>query len=526
MDERANFIAEALAREPTDEDVRGELRRALEAKRENEALRDHIEHLKTGELDQGLEASKRMAEMSSEFMARVEELTRERDASRARVDAAEREAREFAAYMRERGFGAAPASATPAAPHDGDVSIGDDGIDAAPAATLFASPLDPGLDRDPSDYIATPVAPESVLDASFDFGGASNGVSHASSDASSLDPKTLPRGRRSRRPLARVQSVHDAVRRGGRGRGARGDGEHGPSHARRRGLEPRRGERAPRARTPRAGRQVGETPARSERDAAARERLPRPGRRKRRPDAPRVAAGVLRPGGYAEASSSRPEVTRRLRSTRTSVARIGWRTRGPPRGKPRRRVPAAPPSSAWEMLGTAAAAAQMTDALERAARAANEAAALLADGGDESGGGSVSAGGFSTSAVVGTPGGTLEKALRRMRRKGHAIAGAGPTEQERRARALEAAREAAQAAALAGMQRTRLVEMLEEERARSRRDAERARATPRRREERSRRRRKKARSRLPPPRPWVPVPTPPRRSSRPPRCPFPTRRRV
>ena len=191
VDERANFIAEALAREPTDEDVRGELRRALEAKRENEALRDHIEHLKTGELDQGLEASKRMAEMSSEFMARVEELTRERDASRARADAAEREAREFAAYMRERGFGAAPASATPAAPRDGDVSIGDDGIDAAPAATLFASPLDPGLDRDPSDYIATPVAPESVLDASFDFGGASNGVSHASSDASSLDPETL-----------------------------------------------------------------------------------------------------------------------------------------------------------------------------------------------------------------------------------------------------------------------------------------------------------------------------------------------
>ena len=105
VSEHADHLVEALMREPTDEDVRQELLSALKARRENEALRDHIEHLKNGEVDQGLEASKRMAQMSAEYMARVDEITRERNASRARAVAAEEKARELAAYMRSSGFG-------------------------------------------------------------------------------------------------------------------------------------------------------------------------------------------------------------------------------------------------------------------------------------------------------------------------------------------------------------------------------------------------------------------------------------
>jgi hypothetical protein len=76
-----------LSKEPADEDLRRELRSALKARQENEALRDHIEHLKNGEVDMGLEASKRMSELSSEYMQQVDLLTREKEAVRARAEA-------------------------------------------------------------------------------------------------------------------------------------------------------------------------------------------------------------------------------------------------------------------------------------------------------------------------------------------------------------------------------------------------------------------------------------------------------
>ena len=53
----------------------------------------------------GLQASKRMSELSSEYMQQVDILTREKEAVRARAEAAEEEARQLAAVMHAHGFG-------------------------------------------------------------------------------------------------------------------------------------------------------------------------------------------------------------------------------------------------------------------------------------------------------------------------------------------------------------------------------------------------------------------------------------
>ena len=138
-------------------------------------------------MDQGLEA-KRMAQMSAEYMARVDEITRERNASRARAVAAEEKARELAAYMRSSGFGTLSRSdgvhlrrrrRPRVLENEGDISIGGDGVSASlsatmetavPAANLFASPV---LVNDPWIASARGSNADSgtCADASFDFGG-------------------------------------------------------------------------------------------------------------------------------------------------------------------------------------------------------------------------------------------------------------------------------------------------------------------------------------------------------------------
>ena len=105
VSEQADFLVEQIARGGiADDDLREELRSALKARRENTALRDHIERIKNEEVGMGLEASKRMAELSAEYMSQVDELKKEKEAARERAEAAEEEAKMLAEMMRANGF--------------------------------------------------------------------------------------------------------------------------------------------------------------------------------------------------------------------------------------------------------------------------------------------------------------------------------------------------------------------------------------------------------------------------------------
>jgi len=177
VSEHVNYNAETLAREPTDEDVDRQLRSAIDSRHENQALREHIENLKNSEIDQGLAASERVKEMSSEYANRVDHLTREKATELARAEAAEAESHALAEVLRANGRHIPTLSADA---HDPDVSIGGDGVSATPAADLFASPspTDANLDFVFGDIgIGAGEIPRTheVNDeeASFDFGGGS-----------------------------------------------------------------------------------------------------------------------------------------------------------------------------------------------------------------------------------------------------------------------------------------------------------------------------------------------------------------
>ena len=109
VSEQADFLVDQIARGGiADDDLREELRSALKARRENTALRDHIERIKNEEVGMGLEASKRMAELSAEYMSQVDELKKEKEAARERAEAAEEEAKMLAEMMRANGFATPP----------------------------------------------------------------------------------------------------------------------------------------------------------------------------------------------------------------------------------------------------------------------------------------------------------------------------------------------------------------------------------------------------------------------------------
>ena len=502
VSEHANHLVEALMREPTDEDVRQELLSALKARRENEALRDHIEHLKNGEVDQGLEASKRMAQMSAEYMARVDEITRERDASRARAEAAEEKARELAAYMRSSGFGTplarrpdASTSADDDAPHEneGDISIGGDGVSASPsaametavpAANLFASPV---LVNDPLDCIGTPGpngASGTCADASFDFGGVDTAPSTATvfsgdrrgSDAASVGSMDEESLRTDASRVARSMETPEATSR------MSNNGSTGvfvaptPSGA---GAEDA-------ARVAMAGMDHPTLVNEASNLVAANVRLERERRalverleklqRTKPPSTPAVSRpppatpsadtaapfpsvatpGVfLTPGGGAAPAAE------------TSARRAASAGESPAASSSPRGVPS------WDMLGTSFAAAQMSEAIDRVKAAADEAAALLdpdRENGAEGGGATAGGGGGGGGTPMGHPGGTLDRALRRMRAHGHKVMG-DEDEEDRRRRARALALGMAQAASLASMQRERLLEVMEVERRQARKEA-------------------------------------------------------
>ena len=156
VSEQADFLVDQIARGGiADDELREELRSALKARRENTALRDHIEHLKNEEVGMGLEASKRMAELSTEYMSQVEALKKEKEDARARADAAEVEAKMLAEMMRANGFATPAGRRLAGARHGGRQRIRGDDLHAhrRPRGSRLREPCDvrsaPGLPHDP-----------------------------------------------------------------------------------------------------------------------------------------------------------------------------------------------------------------------------------------------------------------------------------------------------------------------------------------------------------------------------------------
>ena len=446
VSEHVSFIADTLAREPTDEDAHQQLRSAIKARHENEALRERLEHLKNSEIDQGLAASERMREMSSEYVHRVDHLTREKDSARARADTAEARARVLQDVLRANGIEVPKGPETAAADSenrgDPDVSIGGDGVPAtfpfppSPAAALFASPSP--ADADLELALTLDDRGETKPDASFDFGGGESLASaradadaSAASDASevSLDSDALRVGAEDAAlSFYETQSASEAFARTPRG----GDVSAPHLHA--------------------ADLHAAATPSGDAAEAAAREAM----------------ATLDHPALVDEASGLVATNVRLERERRALVGRLETlmraRARSSPPGAARGlsrdddREPPPHPANAVR------AATQLSEALDRVAAAASRAATLLDEGEKDSSPSGIpgippsTPGG--TSARERTPGGTLNKALRRMKAHGHRVPAEGPDE-DRRREAREAAEEASQAASLASMQRDLLMEALE-----------------------------------------------------------------
>lgn len=445
VSEHVSFIADTLAREPTDEDAHQQLRSAIKARHENEALRERLEHLKNSEIDQGLAASERMREMSSEYVHRVDHLTREKDSARARADNAEARARALQDVLRANGIEVPKGPETAAADsenrEDPDVSIGGGGVPAtfpfppSPAAALFASPSP--ADADLELALTLDDRGETKPDASFDFGGGQSLASaRADADASdasevSLDSDALRVGAEDAAlSFYETQSASEAFARTPRG----GDVSAPHLHA--------------------AGLHAAATPSGDAAEAAAREAM----------------ATLDHPALVDEASGLVATNVRLERERRALVGRLetlmSARARSSPPGSARRLSRDDDRELPPHPANAVRAATQLSEALDRVAAAASRAATLLDEGERDSSPSGIpgippsTPGG--TSARERTPGGTLNKALRRMKAHGHRVPaeGQGPDE-DRRREAREAAEEASQAASLASMQRDLLMEALE-----------------------------------------------------------------
>ena len=434
--EHVSYIADTLAREPTDEDAHQQLRSAIKARHENEALRERLEHLKNSEIDQGLAASERMREMSSEYVHRVDHLTREKDTARARAEAAEARARELQDVLRANGIEVpkGPERSGPLAGDeapDQDVSIGDGGVSATfpPAAALFDSPSPAHADLE----LAMTRDGLGESDASFDFGGgaffasASDAAESEHSEnadasiASSLDSDALRVGADEAALSATV--VIQTPR--------------GDDVSSSRGV---------------AGLHAASTPSGDAAEAAAREAMATLDHPALVDEASNLVATNVRLERERRALVGRLEALMKARvSTPTAVSvageRVGVRSA---RDCDDDDVP-------FDPANAVRAATQLSEALDRVAAAASRAATLL----DADVSPSSSAG---PSTPVGsrqyTPGGTLNKALRRMKAHGHRVNAEG-SEEDRRREAREAAEEASAAASLASMQRDLLMEALE-----------------------------------------------------------------
>ena len=454
VSEQANFLVDAIANEPADEEIIRELKSALKARQENEALRDHIEHLKNGEIDMGLEASKRMTELSSEYMEQVDRLTKEKDAVRARAEAAEAEAKKLANMMRAHGFGtplpststrrpptpsaraaAAGAGATPT-----NVGVSPGGGD--PAAWLFNSPAPNGL---PLDCLNTPQG----FGETFAIDPAADAGVGARQNAAAT-PESAPRSGSHALAVPMTPSGDAAE---GAARVAMAGMDHPTLIREASNLVAAnvRLERERRALAERLASLMKRSPGRGSKGAIPGTpihvqtvtKAVNPFKNAGYSPSPLGATFALTPVAGAGAGAGAGDESATAAAV-DGTPELGWRSvaSSPADIDVMVDVPDAPPS--WDMCGTAFAVAQLSAAIERSQSAANEAAASL-------------------------------EAMRAMDEDDQGGKRKGKTWEETRAtkrkEAHAAALEAVQAAALASMQREHLAEVLKVERDKAKSDA-------------------------------------------------------
>ena len=421
VSEHVSYIADTLAREPTDEDAHQQLRTAIKAHHENEALRERLEHLKNSEIDQGLAASERMKEMSSEYVRHVDNLTREKDTARARANAAEAHARALQDVLRANGIevpGGPEASANDENP-DPDVSIGDGGVPATflPSAALFDSPAAADADIELALF---PRDDRGDANVSFDFGGGAPGASAEAETAEDTGDVF-------------ASSFDSDV----------ADASAFPSSSSSRGAGPR------------AGARNAPSLAAAAAKAAAREAMATLDHPELVDEASTLVATNARLERERRALAGRLETLARARAVTPTSSGGLVSVRSPSLIRD--------DDAPFDPENAVRAASQLSEALDRVAAAASRAATLLDAGGHaEDSSPSVVAppapGG--ANARERTPGGKRDEALRRMKARGHGVPAEGLDENRRR-EAREAAEEASQAASLASMQRDILMEALE-----------------------------------------------------------------
>ena len=383
----------------------------------------------------GLEASKRMAELSTEYMSQVEALKKEKEDARARADAAEVEAKMLAEMMRANGFATPPgAGLLERAMAGANASAATTSTPiAAPAALAFASPV---MYDQPLDCLMTPTG-----DFAFPGSGGSGGVSGFTlAEGAAAAIKSV--GETPDAPLASSSfsaetPSSDAAE--GAAMVAMASMDH-PTLVREASqlvaanVRLERERRALVERLDNATRESAEkgspdtfgfaiTPAKAERSDVL-------------PGTPGV---VLTPGGSAVDVAALVAFV--------DAFEVDGAAGSPP--------PDAP--SSWEMRATTTAVSQLTEAIEKVKSAANEAVLLLDPEGDVD------------PRMPSTPGGsTLNRALHRMKQK----AGVDPVHLEKRTKAHGLVLEVTQAAALAVMRRDHLAEVLASEREQAKVDAQ------------------------------------------------------
>ncbi len=441
VSEQADFLVDQIARGGiADDDLREELRSALKARRENTALRDHIERIKNEEVGMGLEASKRMAELSAEYMSQVDKLKKEKETARERAEAAEEEAKMLAEMMRANGFATPPgAGLLERATAGANASTATTSTPiAGPAALAFASPVvyDQSL-----DCLMTPTG-DFVFPGSGDSGGMS-GLDLAEGAAAAIKsvgetPNAPPA---SSSFFSAKTPSSDAAQ--GAAMVAMASMDHPTlvKEASQLVAANVRLERERRALVERLESVTREAAATgSSNDAFGFTATPAKTDRPVDGVLPGTPGSiVLTPGGSAVDVAALVAFV--------DAFEVDGAAGSPPPGAP----------ESWEMRGTSRAVDHLTGTIEKVKRAANEAVSLLDPEVD-----------VDTSAAS-TPGGsTLNRALHRMKQK----AGVDPVHLEMRSKAHGLVLEVTQAAALAVMQRDHLAEVLASEREQAKVDAQ------------------------------------------------------
>ena len=251
VSEQANFLVDAIANEPADEEIIRELKSALKARQENEALRDHIEHLKKRRDRHGLgsvQAHDRALERVHGTGGQAHERERRRARARGGRGGGGEETRQHDARARVRDAAAVDVDASPANAVRARRRRRR-GRDAHERRRLpwrrrprGVAVQQPGAER------AAAGLPEHAAGVRRDVRDRpGSGRGRRGASKRSRDPRV-----RAAERLARARGADDAFRGRRGGRRESRDGGHGPPDADQGSVEPRGGERASGARTPRA----------------------------------------------------------------------------------------------------------------------------------------------------------------------------------------------------------------------------------------------------------------------------------